>query len=257
MMRFSTLATLVTVALASRAVLVTGFSSTALHTALQRPLRSATTKSTSLSMAMDLAQKKDRLPPPLEDQLTLSGDIASLFIYSFLDHSMNDLYVETIQNSGVDSAKNLDPTNEYGIAAHIPVWFDHAHTMIQQDQLLTLLSIPHVNYAPALQTAGMASILMTSCWLFCGWLSGAFLFQNTLECHTTRMLYVTGKTWLMTAASLVFLALASDWMQTADMVNPPLGGLTKADGDYIFDSLTVLVTWRFMVSMMLGGLTKK
>ena len=28
--------------------------------------------------------------------------------------------------------------------------------------------------------------------------------------------------------------------------------VTKADADYIFDSLTVLLTWRFLVSYMLG-----
>lgn len=170
---------------------------------------------------------------------------------------MNDLYVDTIQNSGVDSAKNLDPLNEFGFSGNIPVWFDHANTLLQKDQLLKLLSIPHVNYAPVLQTAGMASIVLTSCWLVSGWLSGAFLFRNTIECHTTRMLYVTGKTWLMTAVSVVLLALASDTLHAADIIHPPLGGLTKADADYIFDSLTVLITWRFMVSSLLGGLSKK
>jgi hypothetical protein len=209
-------------------------------------------------MTSSLTNKRDEnLPPSPEDQLTLSGDVFSLFVYSFMDHSINDLYADAIQSSGVDSVKGLDPLNEFGLSGKLPVWFDAMHTMLQKDQLLTLLSVPHIDYAPALQTAGMASILLTSVWLVCGYLSGAFLFRNTLECHTTRMLWVTGQTWLWTAASMVALALFSDAFCSHVLHQTTLGGLTKADADYIFDSLTVLITWRFMVSSLLGGFTKK
>lgn len=194
-----------------------------------------------------VANRKDVMPPPPEDQLTMSGDIFALFLYSFLDHSMNDLYVDAMQSSGVDSSDG-----------HLPVWFDHVHTLLQQDQLLTLLSIPNMNYAPIIQTAGTASVVMTTCWLLGGWLSGAFLYQNTIECHTTRMLWVTLKAWLLTTLFMCGLAYGSDMWQGCDcLYTPSVGGLTKADGDYIFDSLTILITWRFMVSVMFGGFTKK
>lgn len=201
-------------------------------------------------------KKENRLPPPPEDQLTMSGDIASLFLYSFMDHSVNDMYVDAMQSNDMTTASSIDPLNEFGASAHLPVWYDGLHTMVQKDQLLSVLNIPNVNYAPVLQTAGMASIVMTMCWLVSGWLVGAFLFQNTLECKTSHMLWVTGKTWLLTAALMVALALGSDAFVGAFPLSHQqvsLGGLTKADADYIFDSLTVLVTWRFMVSSMLGG----
>jgi hypothetical protein len=211
----------------------------------------------ALFMSSSLAKPDDRLPPPPEDQITLSGDIASLFLYSFLDHSVNDLYIDALQSNDMSSASSLDPLNEFGASGQLPVWFDGLHTLVQKDQLLTVLNIPNVNYAPVLQTAGLASIAMTSCWLLSGWLVGAFLYQNTLECNTTRMLWVTGKTWILTAMMMVVLALGSDALLGVVSSQPPLGGLTKADADYIFDSLTVLVTWRFTVSSMLGGFSKK
>mmetsp|Transcript_3003 Transcript_3003/g.4896 ORF Transcript_3003/g.4896 Transcript_3003/m.4896 type:complete len:260 (-) Transcript_3003:255-1034(-) len=213
----------------------------------------------ALYMSSSLAKQDDRLPPPPEDQLTMSGDVAVLFLYSFLDHCVNEAYVDALQSNDMAAASGLDPLNEFGASGQLPVWYDGLHsTMLQKDQLLNVLNIPNVNYAPVLQTAGMASIAMTTCWLLSGWLQGAFLFQNTIECHTTRMLYVTGKTWLLTVTLMVLLALGSDAMLgVMDPSQQSLGGLSKADVDYIFDSLTVIVMWRFMVSSMLGGFSKK
>lgn len=62
---------------------------------------------------------------------------------------------------------------------------------------------------------------------------------------------------MVTALLMVGLALGSDalWGQL-DGMNPlsdaARGGLTKADADYIFDSLTVLAFWRFMLNSILG-----
>ena len=244
--------------------------------------RSTTGVSAPLDTALfvEIAKRNGILPPPPEDQLTMSGDVFALFLYSFMDHSMNDLYKDILTNSGTDSARSLDPLNEFGTSTHIlPVWFDHVHTLLPPDQLLTLLAIPNVNYAPLLQAAGTASVVMTTCWLLAGWWSGAFLLRNTLECHISRMLIVTGQTWLITTLVMCALAYGSDAALLllgdgtycssssstalgaaggACLAGPTaVGGLTKADVDYIFDSLTVLITWRFMVSALFGGFTKK
>jgi hypothetical protein len=240
----------------------------ATRTSRRHPRSTRGTSSPDTALFVEVAKQKGILPPPPEDQLTMSGDVFALFLYSFMDHSMNDLYKDVLTNSGMDSARSLDPLNEFGTSTHIlPVWYDHVHTLLPPDQLLTLLAIPNVNYAPLLQTAGAASVAMTTCWLLAGWWSGAFLLRNTLECHISRMLIVTGKTWLLTTLFMCVLAYGSDaallrgsagctshacWAAPA-----AVGGLTKADVDYIFDSLTVLITWRFMVSALFGGFTKK
>jgi hypothetical protein len=212
---------------------------------------------------LDLTKNKnpnDWLPPPPEDQLTMSGDVFALFLYSFLDHSMNDMYQDAILKAGLDGSSTralmMDPLDEFGISNHIlPVWFDHVHTLLPEQKLMALISLPNVNYAPLLQTAGVASIAMTATWLICGYYSGAFLLRNTLECHITRMLTVTGQTWLLTTLVMCGLAYGSDAFLGNSISS--VGGLTKADVDYIFDSLTVLITWRFMVSALFGGFTKQ
>jgi hypothetical protein len=85
-----------------------------------------------------------------------------------------------------------------------------------------------------------------TCWLLSGWVSGAFLFRNTLDCDNETALVVTFKTWILTSIIMVALSLGTDlcFFQQS--------GLTKADADYIFDSLSVLITWKFLVNAMLG-----
>lgn len=199
-------------------------------------------------------QKKDLLPPPPEDQLVMSGDVFALFVYTFMDHSMNEMYIDMARSGHVDHARTLDPLGELA-NSQIPVWFDQIHSTMTPDHLLTLISTANFNYSPSLSTAGLASVVMTTCWLFSGWINQAFIFKNTLECNTARMLWITGKTWIMSCALVVAIALAGD--AACDCLRTPsLGGLTKADAYFIFDSLTVLISWRFMVSAMLGGWRK-
>ena len=222
------------------------------------PPRACALRQQSTRLYLEIADDKGILPPPPEDQLTMSGDVFALFLYSFMDHSMNDMYKDALLSAGMDSTRALDPLDEFGTRAHIlPVWFDHVHTLMPPNQLLALLSIPNINYAPILQTAGIVSIALTTCWLLSGWWSGAFLMRNTLECNSTRMLLVTGQTWLMTTLGMCALAYASDAFLGSSSALSSVGGLTKADVDYIFDSLTVLITWRFMISALFGGLSKK
>jgi hypothetical protein len=67
-----------------------------------------------------------------------------------------------------------------------------------------------------------------------------------LDCDNETALVVTFKTWILTSIIMVALSLGTDlcFFQQS--------GLTKADADYIFDSLSVLITWKFLVNAMLG-----
>eukprot|EP00546_Thalassionema_frauenfeldii_P017469 CAMPEP_0178905966 /NCGR_PEP_ID=MMETSP0786-20121207/6568_1 /TAXON_ID=186022 /ORGANISM="Thalassionema frauenfeldii, Strain CCMP 1798" /LENGTH=135 /DNA_ID=CAMNT_0020577631 /DNA_START=80 /DNA_END=484 /DNA_ORIENTATION=- len=120
--------------------------------------------STTLDMVSSLTKKR-LLPPPPEDQITITGDVATLFLYTFLDHGVNDMYSDALQTSDISTFKSLDPYNEFGISSiQLPVWFDGSKTLIQKEQILAVLSVPHMDYAPLLQTAGISSILLTGVW---------------------------------------------------------------------------------------------
>jgi hypothetical protein len=244
--------TLLLLLLGDATVAVTAFSTTptAFRATSARQIR---TSSLFMASSAQSQERKDFLPPPPEDQLIMTGDVAALFVYSFLDHTFNNLYVDAVQSGAMDQAKTLDPDLAQGT---LPVWFDRFHSNMDVDHLMSIMNIANIQYSPALTTAGMASCALVSSWLLSGYLNHAFLFQNTVDCNTSRMLWVTGKTWLLSCAIMVMIALAGDaWSDC--LSNPSLGGLTKADADYIFDSLTVLVTWRFMISLLLGGLNRK
>lgn len=186
--------------------------------------------------------KKFELPPSPEDALVLGGDIIALFVYSFMDHSLNDLYMDQAQHGGM--SQYLGEFQSGG--GQLPVWFDASHsTTMTPEHILTIVGLPQVYYSPIINTAGVSFILLSLAWLVAGYWSGAFLFRNTLDCGRDRALMITFQTWLICSSIMVGLAIGSD--QLLDF-----GGLTKADADYIFDSLTVLVTWRFMVNWMLG-----
>lgn len=197
---------------------------------------------------------KFRLPPAPEDPIAMSGDILALFTYTYLDHTMNFLFAETAAKTDVvgDYLVPYDAST----APSLPVWFDPSHLQTFGNNWLANnhMEIP---YAPALSTSGLAFVAISISWLICGCFSGAFLNKNTLECDTPSAMIVTLKTWVGTACLMVILALWSDclWGQL-DEVNAlsdqARGGLTTADMDYIFDSLTVLTFWRGMFNWLLG-----
>lgn len=203
---------------------------------------------------------RDVIPPPPEDELAISGDIGALFLYSFLDHFLNDMYVDMInaQDYAVPSTAGAVGSfdgDTAAVAAHtqLPVWYDPWHSAF--GPLSTkVLPVMHAAYAPAISTAGGAAVLLSVTWLASGYLTGAFLYRNTLECSTTRALSVAGKTWVIASAIMVGVALFSDHFQgVCDCVRTPsLGGLTKTDAEFIFSSLSVIVAWRYILSSMLG-----
>lgn len=136
----------------------------------------------------------------------------------------------------------------------LPVWFDMTHL---NEFGHWLNDVPQAGYAPALASGGLAFVAISTCWMISGYFTSAFLYKNTIECPPKTAVLTTGKTWLLMAILMVGLAWGSDamWGQL-DGVNPlsdpARGGLTKADADYIFDSLSVLAFWRWLFNYLLG-----
>mmetsp|Transcript_7136 Transcript_7136/g.10723 ORF Transcript_7136/g.10723 Transcript_7136/m.10723 type:complete len:283 (+) Transcript_7136:62-910(+) len=202
--------------------------------------------------------KTFKLPPAPEDSTALGGDMVALFVYSYLDHIVNNLYLNAIAE--VDNVADLvalpNPTNSEGLAASLPVWFDPAHLNTFGHNWLAIHDV-EIPYAPAIAHSGLAFVSLATSWILCGYFSGAFLTRNTLECKPSRAMVVTLRTWVGTCCLMVLLALGSDALWGAlDSINalsaPARGGLTRADADFIFDSLTVLALWRFMFNWLLG-----
>jgi hypothetical protein len=188
-----------------------------------------------------------KLPPPPEDQLVLSGDIMSLFVYGFFDHFISQdcasLFV-----SFSDSPQRLQAAAEQSqVLLNTPVWLsatstykDHIYQVLLSDQTVA-------QYSPLLQPIGLATILLASSWLVAGWFHHAFSFKNTLDCSTAKALAVTGKTWLSTCGIMLTMVGLSHVLCGCEWTH-----FTKGDVDYILDSLTVLTVWRFMASSILG-----
>mmetsp|Transcript_3690 Transcript_3690/g.7149 ORF Transcript_3690/g.7149 Transcript_3690/m.7149 type:complete len:281 (+) Transcript_3690:162-1004(+) len=202
--------------------------------------------------------KTFKLPPAPEDTIALGGDMIALFVYSYLDHTVNDLYLNAVAE--VDNVADLvtlpNPTNSEGLTASLPVWFDPANLNTFGHNWLAIHNID-IPYAPAIAHSGLAFVSLATSWIVCGYFSGAFLTRNTLECKPSQAMVVTLQTWVGTCCLMVLLALGSDALWGAlDSINalsaPARGGLTKADADFIFDSLTVLAFWRFMFNWLLG-----
>ena len=195
------------------------------------------------------------LPPAPEDHIALSGDVVALFVYTYLDHTMNELYADTAAKIDVAELITYDP-NTATTGVQLPVWYDSTQLQTFGQNWLAD-GTPTDMYAPVIAASGLAFVSIATCWIICGYFSGAFLHQNTLECDTSKAMVVTAQTWMFTAILMVLLALGSDalWGQL-DSINalsaPARGGLTIADADYIFDSLTVLAFWRFMFNCLLG-----
>ena len=222
---------------------------------------------------------RSTLPPPPEDPIALSGDIVALFVYSYVDHTINEMYAQlsTKMDSTSISTESVElvdvasavitstlPTTSAAAAAPatagiqhpLPVWFDTTHL---QTFGSNWLAITHIDtpYAPAIASSGLAFVCIATSWLLCGYISGAFLHRNTIECNPSQAMIITFQTWMGTAVLMILLALGSDklWsaLDTINALSPQArGGLTKADADYIFDSLSVLAFWRFMLNWFLG-----
>lgn len=196
---------------------------------------------------------KSSLPPAPEDQIALTGDILTIFVYSYIDHIVNQLYVASASLGASDPMTYIDANG----GASLPVWFDPSHLQTFGSNWLSAAGHHDVPYAPGIATSGLAFVALAASWIFSGYLSGAFLHKNTLECTPSDAMMVTLRTWAATALMVSLLAWGSDAVWGAlDGVNalsaPARGGLTRADCDFIFDSLSVLALWRLMLNYLFG-----
>lgn len=198
------------------------------------------------------------LPPAPEDPIALGGDVVALFVYSYLDHFVNEIYAGAVAEADnvADLVGAVSEAVAEGGASSLPVWFDPANLQTFGHNWLAVQTV-EMPYAPAIASGGLAFVALATSWIVCGYFSGAFLSANTLECDTSRAMVVTLRTWAGTCLLMVLLALGSDalWGRLDDinaLSAPARGGLTKADADFIFDSLTVLAFWRFMFNWLLG-----
>lgn len=210
------------------------------------------------------------LPPPPEDQISFAGDIGSIFLYTSLDHIVNGMYDEWLNSPDVLVSKSASAAIEASFSAtsdlansitqepftgnSFPVWFDLKNSApFGNIPLSSSLPISHhIQYSPALDTAGMAAVLLASSWMVCGYFTGAFNFKNTLECSPNRAIIAVTKNWFFTVLLMFVIAYASDtFVGCVDCLHKSVG-LTKADEDFILDSLSVLLVWRFTLNNALG-----
>uniref|UniRef100_A0A7S1ZZ31 Uncharacterized protein n=1 Tax=Ditylum brightwellii TaxID=49249 RepID=A0A7S1ZZ31_9STRA len=186
----------------------------------------------------------------------------ALFTYSFLEHIIDDAYVDAINSPDVTTityASAHDPTLSGAMATiqSLPVWFDVVHSAYGP-VLTSAFPMMHTSYAhPALSCAGVAAVTMSSCWIVSGYFTEAFVFSNTLCCDTNNAVVVAGKTYVGAAFLMVVVAVGSHLLLGGGVV----GGvdvldtsslLTKADVDYIFCSFSVVLFWRYTISWLLG-----
>merc|ERR1711935_232481 len=80
------------------------------------------------------------LPPPPEDQFIMTGDIAVLFLYSFVGHAVDDYVVKSVfesSQSTQQAIQTLDPMQEV-VRMQTPVWIDHSTPPYMVDQIISM-----------------------------------------------------------------------------------------------------------------------
>jgi len=180
-----------------------------------------------------------KLPPFPENTIILGGDVGWLFFYSFLDHSLHDLFV---------AATASQEPNIVGIhAAWIDVMNKPAEFMAASAEYG--MAEP---YSPALALPGICAVMFATLWLLNGYFQESFAFKNTVTCDTHTAVKVAGKLWVTTAIGMLAIAYASDAMGLAGLQHQ-VGGLTQTDLDFVLSSLPVMVCWRWMVAWILNN----
>jgi hypothetical protein len=208
----------------------------------------------------------------------------SLFVYAFSDHFVcHDCAALAVRQAAHAGSAQLHAAaidNGLASAGNLPVWLDTtgnaaavttvgwadwaspADAVLQQQLQDHLV----VQYSPVLQDTGMAAVLLTASWLLAGYLHEAFATKHTLDCPTDHALLKTAQTWLTACTLLLGVTAATNYMMHGGVDNYMEGAgltdglglllqqlFTRGDLDYILDSLSVLVLWRFMMSSMLGS----
>lgn len=148
-------------------------------------------------------------------------------------------------------------TNDSG--GSLPVWFDPLSSAPYGNvPLNSALPIEHhITYAPAISSAGSASVLLCSIWMLCGYITEVFCFKNTVECSRSQAILVTTKTWILSSIIMMMIAYTSDILLGSIDSLHKITGLSRVDADFILDSLSVLLVWRFILSSFFGPVNDK
>jgi len=170
------------------------------------------------------------LPSSPEDLLALSGDVSTLVMYSYVDHITTMLFASA-------ATGELEHQAAAGLLPPAPLSDGGASAVAAAGVTL--------QYAPILAQPGVAAVVMAATWIVAGYVTEAFAYKNTINCTPDRNLLTTVQGWLLSAVLITWIAVGSDVICGCDIRNI-VGGLTGADGGYIFGSLTVLIVWRFL-----------
>lgn len=202
----------------------------------------------ALRMSADIPSERPKWPrPPPEDFFTMTGDLLSLSIYGFTDHFLcQDIAHFMVQQASVSDENLIKTAAQSQLTLTTPVWSEdtmHLHSVWQSALDDRLVS----HYSPLLQSTGTATVLLCASWLLAGYLHQAFSMKNTLDCGTDRALWVTGMTWTTTCGIMMLMLVTSHYI-----CGCPVCVFPKGDVAYIFDSLSVLTIWRFLMSSLLG-----
>eukprot|EP00980_Cylindrotheca_fusiformis_P022184 scaffold9078_cov129-Cylindrotheca_fusiformis.AAC.9 len=199
------------------------------------------------------------LPPPPEDQFTMTGDIGVLFLYSFMGHALDDYVVKSVFDSS-DSARQaietLDPLQEV-VHIQTPVWLDSTPQLTDQIISLNAQETLMKTWGPLFSSAGVSSIALCSCWLLAGYLHRSFSYENSIDCDAASALQKTLVTWVTMIGILALLTLGSNALVGQTPLLQAWVGchcldflFTKDDMLFLVDSGTVLFAWRYMANII-------
>lgn len=191
-------------------------------------------------------------PPKPEDQFVMTGDLLSLCVYGITDHFFCQVVSKLmVANTLEDMTHHLSRAagGDTNLLVQAPAWMDPNAPYVNQVLENNLNQQLVTTYSPILEPMGQATVLLVACWLLSGWFHEAFSFKNTLNCSTERAILVTGRTWLTACAMLFSIVWASQAACGCDHFYL----VTRGDLDFVLDSSTVLVMWRFLISFMLGS----
>lgn len=197
------------------------------------------------------------LPPPPEDQFTMTGDIGVLFLYSFTGHAVDDYVVKSVFDSS-DSAREaiqtLDPLQEV-VHMQTPVWLDSSPQLTDQIISMNAQDTLLNHWGPLFSSAGVSSVALCSCWLLAGYIHKSFSFENTLDCDTPTALQHALRTWITMVVIMAGLTFGvNELVGQTPFLQAWLGChcldflFTKDDMIFMVDSGTVLFAWRYMAS---------
>ena len=92
---------------------------------------------------------------------------------------------------------------EHSIVGIHASWLDHLHLPAEFLTAKTQM-LNRIHYSPALQSAGVCAVIITTFWLISAYFNEAFSYENTIY-DSERVVLDTGKSWLYTRAGMILL----------------------------------------------------